>query len=59
MIAFGITVGAGLCYWFEWYQLAFWVLVYAIVYGILSALRAIMKASDVSRRHWRPRKNRP
>jgi EamA domain-containing membrane protein RarD len=59
MIAVGITVCAALCYWFEWYQLAFWILVYALVYGILGALRAIMKASDISRGLWRPRQDRP
>jgi hypothetical protein len=59
MIAVGIAVGAGLCYWFECYQLAFWILIYAIVYGILGALRAILKASDFSRGQWRPRKDRP
>jgi 4-hydroxybenzoate polyprenyltransferase len=59
MIALGIAVGAGVCYWFEWYQLAYWILIYAIVYGILSALRAILKVSNISRGQWRPRKDRP
>jgi len=40
MITMGIAVGAGLCYWFEWYGLAFWILSYAIVYSGLSAVRA-------------------
>ena len=39
MITMGIAVGAGLCYWFEWYGLAFWIFIYAIVYGGLSAVR--------------------
>lgn len=43
MITIGIAVGAGLCYWFEWYGLAFWILIYAIAYGSLSAVRAIVK----------------
>jgi len=43
MITMGIAVGAGLCCWFEWYGLAFWILIYAIVYGGLSAVRATAK----------------
>jgi hypothetical protein len=43
MITMGVAVGAGLCYWFEWYGLAFWILIYAIVYGGLSAVRATVK----------------
>jgi hypothetical protein len=39
MITMGIGVGAGVFYWLADYQLAFWILVYAIVYGALSALR--------------------
>jgi hypothetical protein len=58
MITAGIAVIAGLCYWFDWYQLAFWILIYAIVYGILVALRAIIKANDISRRLWRSEQNR-
>jgi hypothetical protein len=58
MIAVGLAVVAGLCYWFEWYQLAFWILVYAMVYGVLGALRAMLKASDVSRGLWRPGQGR-
>jgi hypothetical protein len=59
MIAVGIAICAALCYWFGWYQLAFWILIYAIVYGILGALRATMKAGEFSRRLWRPRQGRP
>jgi hypothetical protein len=59
MITVGIVVVAGLCYWFEWYQLAFWILTYAIVYGVLVALRAIIKANDISRRLWGQQQNRP
>jgi hypothetical protein len=39
MITAGIGIVAGICYWFAWYNLAFWILLYAIVYGGLSALR--------------------
>jgi hypothetical protein len=59
MITVGIAVVAGLCYWFEWYQLAFWILIYAIVYGGLDAVREIIRASDISRRRWRPEQRRP
>jgi hypothetical protein len=43
-IPVGIAVVAGLCYWFEWYQLAFWFLIYAVVYGGLDAVREIIRA---------------
>jgi len=59
MITVGIAVIAGLCYWFEWYQLAFWILIYSIVYGVLDAVRAMIRANHTSRRHWRPERNRP
>jgi len=59
MITVGIAVVAGFCYWFEWYQLAYWILIYAIVYGVLDAVRAIIKANDISRGLWRPEQNRP
>jgi len=39
MITMAIAVGAGLFYWLGSYQLAFWILVYAIIYGALVALR--------------------
>ncbi|HUZ31881.1 MAG TPA: hypothetical protein VMV19_07225 [Xanthobacteraceae bacterium] len=39
MITMGIGVGAGVFYWLADYQLAFWILAYAIIYGALSALR--------------------
>jgi hypothetical protein len=35
----GIGLGGGVFYWLADYQLAFWILVYAIIYGCLSALR--------------------
>ena len=59
MITVGIAVVAGLCYWFEWYQLAFWILIYAIVYGGLDVVREIIRASDDSRGRWRPEQGRP
>jgi hypothetical protein len=59
MITVGIAVVAGLCYWFDWHQLAFWILVYAIVYGGLDAARGTIKASAVSKRPWGPGQNRP
>ncbi|HXD12791.1 MAG TPA: hypothetical protein VNU65_01345 [Xanthobacteraceae bacterium] len=39
MITMGIAVCAGLFYWLAWYKLAFWILIYAIVYGGLCVLR--------------------
>ncbi len=39
MITMSIAVGAGVFYWLAWYKLAFWILVYAIIYGGLDALR--------------------
>jgi hypothetical protein len=46
MITMGIGVLAGIFYWLAWYKLAFWILIYAIVYGGLSALRGNNQA------HW-------
>jgi hypothetical protein len=40
MITMSIGVCAGLFYWLAWYKLAFWILIYAIVYGGLSVVRA-------------------
>ena len=39
MITMVIAVGAGVFYWLGCYKLAFWILVYAITYGGLGALR--------------------
>jgi hypothetical protein len=39
MITMSIAFGAGIFYWLGCYKLAFWVLVYAIIYGGLGALR--------------------
>jgi len=40
MITMSIGVWAGLFYWLAWYKLAFWISIYAIVYGGLSVIRA-------------------
>jgi hypothetical protein len=50
MITMAIAIVACLCYWFEWYRLAFWILIYAVVYGILDAVRALIKTNDFSKR---------
>jgi hypothetical protein len=50
MITMAIAVGAGLFYWLGSYQLAFWILVYAIVYGGLVALRGHDQRRAVQRR---------
>jgi uncharacterized membrane-anchored protein len=39
MITMGIGLAAGVFYWLGVYKLAFWILVYAITYGALGALR--------------------
>ena len=39
MITMCIAFGAGIFYWLAWYKLAFWILLYAIVYGGLGVLR--------------------
>ena len=39
MITMAIGLGAGVFYWLGIYNLAFWILIYAIVYGGLSVLR--------------------
>jgi hypothetical protein len=39
-----IAVGAGVFYWLGAYKLAFWILVYAIVYGGLNAVRGANRA---------------
>ncbi len=45
MITMSIGVCAGLFYWLAWYKLAFWILIYAIVYGGLSVVRASLAQS--------------
>jgi len=39
MITMGIALVAGLFYWLGCYKLAFWILIYTIVYGGLGVLR--------------------
>jgi hypothetical protein len=50
MITMGIAVCAGLFYWLAWYKLAFWILIYAIIYGGLGALRGDNQAQLLYRR---------
>jgi hypothetical protein len=59
MITVGIAIVAGLCYWFEWYQLAFWILTYAIVHGVLVALRAVIRGNDILKEPGRQEQIRP
>ncbi len=39
MITMGVGLAAGIFYWLACYKLAFWILIYAIIYGALGALR--------------------
>ena len=50
MLTMAIAVGAGVFYWLGAYKLAFWILVYAIVYGGLSAVRGDNHAQWAFRR---------
>jgi hypothetical protein len=50
MITMAIGLGAGVFYWLGIYKLAFWILVYAIVYGGLSVLRGHGQIQPVYRR---------
>jgi hypothetical protein len=50
MITMGIGVAAGVFYWLGCYKLAFWILVYAITYGALGALRGDNHTQLVYRR---------
>jgi hypothetical protein len=50
MITMAIGLGAGVFYWLGIYNLAFWILVYAIVYGGLSVLRGNGRIQPVYRR---------
>ncbi|HSY56642.1 MAG TPA: hypothetical protein VK834_09340 [Bradyrhizobium sp.] len=50
MITMAIGLGAGVFYWLGIYKLAFWILVYAIVYGGLSVLRGDSHLQPVYRR---------
>ena len=55
MITMAIGLGAGVFYWLGIYKLAFWILVYAIVYGGLSVLRGDYHMQPIYRRRSRPR----
>jgi hypothetical protein len=50
MITMAIGLGAGVFYWLGIYKLAFWILVYAIVYGGLSVVRGTGPIQPVYRR---------
>jgi hypothetical protein len=50
MITMAIGLGAGVFYWLGIYKLAFWILIYAIVYGGLSVLRGNGQIQPVYRR---------
>jgi hypothetical protein len=50
MITMGIAFGAGIFYWLSDYKLAFWILIYAIVYGGLGVLRGDNESQLVYRR---------
>ena len=50
MMTMGIGVAAGIFYWLAWYKLAFWILIYAIIYGGLGALRGDNQAHMLLRR---------
>ena len=50
MITMGLGVAAGVFYWLAWYQLAFWILIYAIIYGGLGVIRGDNQGSALLRR---------
>jgi hypothetical protein len=50
MITMVIGLAAGVFYWLDCYQLAFWILIYAIVYGALGVLRGDEQSHLVYRR---------
>ncbi|HEY2242937.1 MAG TPA: hypothetical protein VGH47_01800 [Xanthobacteraceae bacterium] len=49
MITMGIGLFAGVFYWLASYKLAFWILVYAIIYGGLGILRGDNHARPIFR----------
>jgi len=49
MITMGIGLVAGVFYWLASYKLAFWILVYAIIYGGLGILRGDNHARPIFR----------
>jgi hypothetical protein len=50
MITMAIGLAAGVFYWLACYKLAFWILIYAIVYGGLGALRGDNASHGLLRR---------
>jgi len=50
MITMGIGVGGGVFYWLADYKLAFWMLVYAIIYGALSVLHGEQRKQAIYRK---------
>ncbi len=50
MITMAIGLAAGIFYWLAWYKLAFWILIYAIIYGGLGALRGDNQTHALLRR---------
>ena len=53
MITMAIGLAAGIFYWLAWYKLAFWILIYAIIYGGLGALRGDNQTHALLRRYSR------
>ncbi|MGB3746365.1 MAG: hypothetical protein WBD11_17835 [Xanthobacteraceae bacterium] len=49
MITMGIGLVAGVFYWLASYKLAFWILIYAIIYGGLGILRGDNHARPIYR----------
>jgi len=49
MITMGVALVAGVFYWLGCYKLAFWILIYAIVYGGLDILRGDNQAQPICR----------
>jgi len=50
MITMAIGRVAGIFNWMAWYKLAFWILLYATIYGSLGALRGDNLAHALLRR---------
>jgi len=50
MITMAIGLAAGIFYWLAWYKLAFWILIYAIIYGGLGASRGDNQTHALLRR---------
>jgi len=50
MMTMAIGVAAGIFYWLTWYKLAFWILIYAIIYGGLGVVRGDNQAHALLRR---------